>query len=861
MVVIGNDNVIQQPVSPTTNLNASSRKSHEVTAWQIGVDQYFSRLPPNLKQAVKAPASADDCLQLLYVAQAKNRKFDRIVAILQPLIEPLKRFESSVDVLVQTYSSIASPIWGPVKLLLTIAHARVSTLHNVVVMLERLVEPLKRFHDYELMFQQNASLRQAIGNVYCDLMAFCTRMVAHEGKSPLRKPFASFDRDVAEISDNIRFHWAEVDVAANAANMVEAKAARNKEDLQRAYEFQRDINRWLAPANAEDDLERNSALCAEGSCDWIMDTPEMQKFRQNMRSTSASLRLCSWPGGGKSVAASFLVKHLRTQTQQPVLYFFCRATNAEKSFAASIVRTLVWQLLQIDATLFSLLAPIYHRSGRQIADSEVLVFELFDVVMRNTSQQGIYVVIDALDECHDTSRLLNQLTSAQIAGHVNLKLLLTSRDDPNLTEQLLFCKSKILLHGNKQPLGRYVEEQIAELDLPVTVEQREEIRTAVETSSGGLWLFARLMIDEIRKASSIAEVFEQIQTVPDGLAQLYNTILQNRERSFNKTNMRMAEQIYLWVRMTDYVPQELWKRRGANGLDDEVITILFQYVTKSEAEIFKPMDLILRLCSPLVTTRLLHEDYLVLYIEGKPIHCAAFMAEFFHQTADQYLGWCSEAPLLQIPSSMRPRRLAELHRGVCAAWYFGRSGHFQDALHHLKERPRSGFEDCWLEMACGLWGAFGLRQLRRDLNVEEHDEAQDLCDSIISFLTTNKCLDFVEASMILHYSGRCSLLAENVASKLSDCNLTPTTSRGRPEYLERYVDTCHLFKADLLYSITRFPASGTPSPEEDIEAIKPDGFDARPRARKIFALARQYRYLALAPQATSINGFLMGGKS
>lgn len=858
MVVIENDNAIQQV--DTVNIHASDRRSHEVTAWQVGVDRYLSRLPLELKQAFKAPASADDCLQLLYAAQAKNRKLDRLVTILKPLIEPLKRFESSVDVLVQTYSSIASPIWGPIKILITIAHTRLNTLHNVVILLERLVEPLKRFHDYELMFQQNAGLRQAIGNLYCDLIQFTTRLIAHEGKSPLKKTFASFDKDVAEISDSIRFHWAEVDVAANAANIVEANTARLKEDLQKAYEFQRDINRWLAPATVEDDLERLSALCALNSCDWLIGTPEMQDFTLGKK-LSSSLRLCSWPGGGKSVAASFLVKNLQSRSAQPVLYFFCRSTDANKSFTTSIVRTLVWQLLQIDASLFSLLAPIYHRSGRQIADSEVLVFELFDVVMRNTNQQDIYVVVDALDECHDTGRLLNLLTNAQNTGRANLKLLLTSRDDPSLTEQLVFCESMILLHENSQPIERYVGEKIADLSLPITAEQREEIRIAVKVSCGGLWLFAKLMIDEIRKASSIAEVFEQIQTVPDGLAQLYNTILQNREKSFSKINIRMAQQIYLWIRMADYIPQELWKRRAANGLDDEVITILFQYLTQSEAEIFKPMELILRLCSPLVTTRLLHEDHLVLYIDGKPIHCAAFIAEFLHQTAYQYLGWCSEASPHQLPPSMRPRRLADLHRGACAAWYFGRSGHFQDALNHLKERPRSGFGDCWIELACGFWQALRLRQLRRNLSVEELDEAQDLCDSIISLLTTHKCLDFVEASMILHYSGQCTLLAENIESKLSDSRLTSTPSRGRPEYLETYVDSCDLFKADLLYSITRFPVSGTTSTEEDIEAMKPEKFEARPRARKIFALARQYRYLALAPQATSINGFLMGGKS
>jgi hypothetical protein len=833
------------------------RKSHEVTAWQIGVDRFLSTLPPDIRLAFKAPVSADDCLQLLQAAQIRNRKFDRLISILQPLIEPLKRFESSVDVLVQTYSSIASPIWGPIKILVSIASTRLSTLHNVIILLERLVEPLRRFHNYELMFKKDASLRQAIGNLYCDLVEFCARLVAHERKSPLRKTFVSFDKDIAEISDNIRFHWAEVDVAANAANIAEAKVARVKEQIHQAHELERDINRWLSPATVEDDLHRLFSSCADSSCQWVLKTPEMMEFRNV--DAPKSLRLCSWPGGGKSVAASFLVKFFQSTPELPVLYFFCRSTDAEKTFTTSVARTLIWQLLQTEPSLYTLLAPIYHRCGRQTADSEVIVFEIFESILKKTSHKEIYIVIDALDECHDTSTLLNLLTSVQNSATTHLKLLITSRDDPDLSRQLSFCTSKIFLQENQDPLARYINDNIASLPIPITAEQRAEIGSAIEAGSAGLWLFAKLMIEEIRKASSIAEMYEQIQTVPDDLAQLYNAILITREKTFSKRDLRRAQQIYLWLRMAEYIPQDLWKARSVSGLEDEVIMVLFQYLTKSESEILTPMELVLRLCSPLVTTRLLHEGHLVLFLNGKPVHCSAFIAEFFHQTADQYLQWCSEAKIPQIPASMQPRRLADLHRGVCAAWYFGDSRHFKSALQNMQERPRSGYGDCWIEMACGLWQALSIKQIRKDLSEDEMDQAQEMCESLRFFLSGKGCLGFVEASIILHYTGGCNLLADNVVDEPSPELLTPISSRARPEFLETLISACELFKADLLYSVTRFPATSTYTSTDELTGLKPEGFDGR--ARDIFALARKYRYLAWAPQAVSINGFLFGGKS
>lgn len=45
--------------------------------------------------------------------------------------------------------------------------------------------------------------------------------------------FSSFDKDLLEVSDNIRHHWTEIDIVANAANIEEAKKAREAEQIQR----------------------------------------------------------------------------------------------------------------------------------------------------------------------------------------------------------------------------------------------------------------------------------------------------------------------------------------------------------------------------------------------------------------------------------------------------------------------------------------------------------------------------------------------------------------------------------------------------------------------------------------------------
>ncbi|ETN37356.1 uncharacterized protein HMPREF1541_08347 [Cyphellophora europaea CBS 101466] len=850
-------NSLASSSSAHPNPPSSPPKGTQESAWQVAVAQYLSRLPVELRTAFKAPADADDCLTILQAAQARNRKFDRLVSILEPLIEPLKRFENSIDVLVQTWQTVASPIWGPIRAIVTIANGRLATLNTIVVLLERLVEPLKRFHNYETLFEQNVALRHAIGALYCDLLEFCTRLAVHHARSPLRQTFGSFDKDVTEISDKIRHHWAEVDVAANSANMVEAKEARQREERQRAEDLRRDVNRWLAPASVEDDLDRLSSTCADGSCQWVWDSPEMESLRRSDK--PASLRINAFPGGGKSVASAQVVKMLQAREDTNVLYFFCRGTDADKSYATSVARTLAWQLLQIEQALYEPLAPIYNASGRQTADSEVLSFRLFDTVLKETQETEIYVVIDALDECYDASRLVTLLIAAQTSINAHLKLIFSSRNDPVITDLIDFCNNSLSLQRNTDPLHDYIADGIRKLELPLSSVERDEIQRTIRSSSeGGLWLFARLMLEELQKATSMDEVREQTQTVPDGLAQLYTSIFKQREKQLSKAHLRMSQQLFLWLRTADYIPPDQWRARGDHGLDDDVLHILFQYVSKTESEIFDLMSLIQRLAAPLVTTRLLHEGHIVLFINGKAVQSSAFVAETFHQTADQYLLWCAEASYASIPKCLQPRRLAVLHRGACAAWYFSESAHFKHTLHHLQERPRAAVDDCYLEMTCALWQVLSMTRLPRSLMAEELEDVEELSEAVTSFLAFDGCLGFVEANLILHYSGQSSLLVDNVLPP-EGAKSTPTGSRSRSSHVSDLIKCSESFKLDLRTSLTSFPTTSAIALGNEQAALCE--FAKGSRARKIYDLARRYRYLSLSPGACSANGFLLSSKA
>jgi hypothetical protein len=822
-------------------------------SWSLGVERFIAMLPPEYRAKFRAPANSDECMQLIERAQLRNRKFDRLARILQPLVDPLRRFEGSIDILVQTNSTFASPVWGPLKAVLIIISDRLSTLQNLAVLLERLVDPLKRFQNYELLFKESLQLQNAIGTLYCDLIELCTRIVTHFCKTGLRKAFSSFDKDLEDISDNIRHHWTEVDTVANAANIEEAKAARRAQEAHRISDIRRDINRWICPSNVEDDIARRLSEYMLGSCDWIVSATE---FRSVLGSDCHYvLKVHGRPGSGKSVAASFMVEYLQETMKTPVLYFSCDNSDAEKRLSSQILRTVLWQLLQHDSSLYDFLMPWYHRSGRPYADSDVQICAMFKAAVAATKESTLFLIVDALDECEDPSEFLRAMEGARNTSCA-LKMILLTREDPYFNKLLSSCNATLSMDSNHHSLDAYVSERLAKMRIFRSLELRTRTADSISKASDGLWLFSRLLLDEIEHAPSFCEIDRKINSLPSGVIQLYSSIITAKATRQTNLQIKMAQQLYLWVDTSEYVPEWLWKETSGDYLEDDMIGNLLQFACSSR-EIFNPFKVVQDLCAPLIEASVLRP--ITICRPEDPYDYTIFNVKFFHQTAKQYLKWCTEAPCGQLPTSLQPKRLGDLYRGTTGAWYFSESSDFKYSLRYLRDRPRSGRFACYFEMACGLWGCMKLKSLRRDLAPEERHEAEDMCNSMIWFLATDKCMGFVEASIILHFSERSTMLLDNIEEALNNAR-----SEDYQEILtafSRFRDTRQTFLSDLAYIIVLvWPKNDLPEYWTANYGACPKGFNDRSSAKRLLQLAGSYAWLLWGRGASSINCFAINGK-
>jgi len=186
-----------------------------------------------------------------------------------------------------------------------------------------------------------------------------------------------------------------------------------------------DVQKWLSPANVRDDLYRHQRDCMTGSCNWALEVLDVQVFLSS--ETSEILRIGGAPGSGKTTLFAFLIDYITRTTTDDVLYFFCKGTDDKKSHPFQVLRTLVSQLLAKDESLYPWFETLHQQSGQETAESFASLHSSFQLALRNTSKQLIFIAVDALDECQEAKDLVFSMMAAAAETKKTIKVLITVR--------------------------------------------------------------------------------------------------------------------------------------------------------------------------------------------------------------------------------------------------------------------------------------------------------------------------------------------------------------------------------------------------------------------------------------------------
>ncbi|KAF7952041.1 uncharacterized protein EAE97_001538 [Botrytis byssoidea] len=293
------------------------------------------------------------------------------------------------------------------------------------------------------------------------------------------------------------------------------------------------IREWLNPTDylaSSSEFNRHASSKARNTGEWIQETSQFEQWHSS--ADHGSIWIKAVPGAGKSVLAASMVQSLSANESVPVLFFFFRQIIETNRTSRGLLRDWMCQLLPFSEALQ--LNLFEHVTNGQSLESITTAHLWKHLLTGLRMLKRVYCIADALDEMNMDEKFLSQLNALGSFRPAQVKVLLTSR--PKQYLQRAF-KDPQVIHVS-------LKEELVKRDISVFVRQRVKqfaedgisenmqsfIQSTVCERSEGLFLYARLMLDQISqsiKKKEQNEVFirEMIVKLPVGLEEMYNRAL------------------------------------------------------------------------------------------------------------------------------------------------------------------------------------------------------------------------------------------------------------------------------------------------------------------------------------------------
>ena len=157
----------------------------------------------------------------------------------------------------------------------------------------------------------------------------------------------------------------------------------------------------------------------------------------------------------------------------------------------------------------------------------------------------LYCVIDGVDECIDYNHTLFTKLIQILESCPNLRVLLLGR---SLVIQAYsgscgFTAIKITPAILNRDIEAFINNEIAKSDILSLPEFRETVYKSLKGKSDGMFLWVRLMVDDLRKSSSKSELGQRLQDLPHGLEKAYQLLFLRLSQKLDKFEQRLVQNV------------------------------------------------------------------------------------------------------------------------------------------------------------------------------------------------------------------------------------------------------------------------------------------------------------------------------
>ncbi|KAI9434718.1 hypothetical protein H4582DRAFT_1855819 [Lactarius indigo] len=317
----------------------------------------------------------------------------------------------------------------------------------------------------------------------------------------------------------------------------------NTVDDMNRNQLRRELRNWISPPDPS--INYNTACGAhyEGTAAWLTRGDAFNRWRAD----GCLLWVHGKPGSGKSILSSVIIRDIEDVCKAgfaSMAYFYFDFKDTSKQDSRALLCSLLIQLSHQSDVYCDILHDLYsaHRQG-SVQPNEDALAQCLKTMLVALGQTPIYLILDAVDECVNTSgvlsprekvlRLVKDLVGLKLS---NLHMCITSRPEIDIRNALQpLAAHRISLHdesGQNADIASYVN-SVVHSDSRMRrwrAEERDLVVERLSTKADGMfrWVFCQLEILRHCFPSSVLNILDEL---PKSLDETYERILREISRA------------------------------------------------------------------------------------------------------------------------------------------------------------------------------------------------------------------------------------------------------------------------------------------------------------------------------------------
>ncbi|KAH8800405.1 hypothetical protein F5884DRAFT_863111 [Xylogone sp. PMI_703] len=556
------------------------------------LDDFKKRLRPH-EESSFAVSTLEDLQKTIIDIQEKQRKSKTAQNLkrIEPFLEAMTQYKDIIEVFLNT-SSLLCFVWGPMKFMLLIASNWSKAFDVLLDAYKQISENFPLLLKYRSMFSGNAHMKKILVWIYEDILKFHLRAWRIFSQSAWRNLFTATWKDFQEsfkpiLNDLIR-HRELIESAASLEQIQEARDARLQSEVSfAAFEQKQNYMKKLAVINwlsaADSDIDQATFAMTRRDIpetgQWILSDPTIEIWLDPSQTTVPMVWLNGKPGAGKTVLASVIIEKCQriTETSKEVslAFFYCRDQDGQRNKFVSISKAILAQLLRQNQSILPYLYDECLKSAKVTLATSQDCIKLLRTVLQAVPQT--FLIIDGIDECDQKERrlILNFFISSITDNSITPRKLrgLFISQELNDIKSALHIADVIQLRKdhNESDIRNYAEKwakRIQERFRVMPDKAREHIVKLVCEGADGMFLFARLVLENLHAQENLESVYNELHpdTFPNGFDQAYARIVNKILRNPNPVQRQTARKLLGWITFSKR-PMKWHEIQGATSIN------------------------------------------------------------------------------------------------------------------------------------------------------------------------------------------------------------------------------------------------------------------------------------------------------